>query len=433
MPLTKVTKTMTDVLDSPSFTGTPTAPTPASGDNSTKLATTAYVSGEISKIPQPESLSTSFKNALNGTSFNVTLDGTSHAIWSGEPVGKLSNISLPGSLLKSARVSPDGLYLAIVHANSPYVSIFSIDYESGQFHKLNHAAFSSNANRVEWTPDGKCLVVGSSVSPYVQIYKFSTSDLTFTLGTVDTARLPATDQVTPFVFSIDSKKMIAKGYRFTTVHNHYLFEFSLDTNSATLTYKNHFFTPTSKQIYSFAVNPSNGDFFVHTNSTANGIVDVYSYDPVTTNFTYSYNLQIPLSTSTSDQMSFSPNGGFCAITHSSGNGATVFKKTTSSYSALSYSGTTTTTSKLDIAWHPSGLYFITSVGGVAGSFSNLYRVSDTTVTNAGSVYPAAASSDGWTACFTPNGKFYILGQAVAYLQVYKTPTPPKIASAVGIY
>ena len=36
-------------LDSPALTGTPTAPTPSAGDSSTKVATTAYVQGEISK------------------------------------------------------------------------------------------------------------------------------------------------------------------------------------------------------------------------------------------------------------------------------------------------------------------------------------------------------------------------------------------------
>ena len=34
-------------INSPTFTGTPTAPTPASGDNSTKVATTAYVDGKV--------------------------------------------------------------------------------------------------------------------------------------------------------------------------------------------------------------------------------------------------------------------------------------------------------------------------------------------------------------------------------------------------
>lgn len=37
-------------LASPAFTGTPTAPTPASGDDSTKVATTAFVQGAVGAI-----------------------------------------------------------------------------------------------------------------------------------------------------------------------------------------------------------------------------------------------------------------------------------------------------------------------------------------------------------------------------------------------
>lgn len=37
-------------LASPTFTGTPLAPTPAEGDNSTQIATTEFVQGEIDKV-----------------------------------------------------------------------------------------------------------------------------------------------------------------------------------------------------------------------------------------------------------------------------------------------------------------------------------------------------------------------------------------------
>jgi len=62
-------------LASPAFTGTPTAPTQTAGDNSTKLATTAYVDNAVSGLTGPE-----FKASiiLNGTgtisvisSFNI--------------------------------------------------------------------------------------------------------------------------------------------------------------------------------------------------------------------------------------------------------------------------------------------------------------------------------------------------------------------------
>lgn len=64
--------------DSPAFTGTPTAPTPAGGDNSTKLATTAFVTAAIAAAAptEPKVLAmVAFDGdggvAIIGTPFNV--------------------------------------------------------------------------------------------------------------------------------------------------------------------------------------------------------------------------------------------------------------------------------------------------------------------------------------------------------------------------
>lgn len=54
-------------LASPSFTGTPTAPTPALGDDSTKIATTAYVQDEITNLGGVNSLDDLSDVALSGT------------------------------------------------------------------------------------------------------------------------------------------------------------------------------------------------------------------------------------------------------------------------------------------------------------------------------------------------------------------------------
>lgn len=54
-------------LASPNFTGTPTAPTPTASDNSTKIATTAYVDAAITNLPEPML----FKGSL-GTGGTIT-------------------------------------------------------------------------------------------------------------------------------------------------------------------------------------------------------------------------------------------------------------------------------------------------------------------------------------------------------------------------
>jgi hypothetical protein len=65
--------------NSPIFTGTPTAPTPASSDNSTKLATTAYVDAQVA-AGAPEASSSSkgiiqLAGALGGTASSPTVPG----------------------------------------------------------------------------------------------------------------------------------------------------------------------------------------------------------------------------------------------------------------------------------------------------------------------------------------------------------------------
>ena len=69
-------------LASPAFTGTPTAPTPSAGDDSTKIATTAYVQGEVAKqiqyfYQQAVSTGTSaqiMRIPASGTNNNINTD-----------------------------------------------------------------------------------------------------------------------------------------------------------------------------------------------------------------------------------------------------------------------------------------------------------------------------------------------------------------------
>src|SRR5574343_369478 len=66
-------------LASPAFTGTPTAPTAAYPDDSTKIATTAYVTDAIAAIPPPGSFAA---YPAQGTKVNqsIAIDGNSHKI-----------------------------------------------------------------------------------------------------------------------------------------------------------------------------------------------------------------------------------------------------------------------------------------------------------------------------------------------------------------
>ena len=74
-------------LSGGTFTGTVNGVTPTAGDNSTKLATTAYVQGELSNYTPTSSLSSSYLPLSGGnlsgnlgTSGNLTFRGTSNHI-----------------------------------------------------------------------------------------------------------------------------------------------------------------------------------------------------------------------------------------------------------------------------------------------------------------------------------------------------------------
>ena len=80
-PISTATQTALDLkaaLASPTFTGTPSAPTPTAGDNTTKIATTAFVSGAVADLvaSAPAALNTlnELATALgNDASFSTTI------------------------------------------------------------------------------------------------------------------------------------------------------------------------------------------------------------------------------------------------------------------------------------------------------------------------------------------------------------------------
>src|SRR4029077_9980797 len=56
-------------ISSPTFTGTPSAPTPAPTDNTTRVATTQYVTAAIAALPAPVS---SFNGRTGAVSFQAS-------------------------------------------------------------------------------------------------------------------------------------------------------------------------------------------------------------------------------------------------------------------------------------------------------------------------------------------------------------------------
>lgn len=86
-------------LNSPTFTGTPTGPTPANGDNSTKLATTAYVQGQgfltlapVSSVAGRTGVVTLGINDVTGLPTALTVSGAVQSV-----AGKIGSVTLTPS------------------------------------------------------------------------------------------------------------------------------------------------------------------------------------------------------------------------------------------------------------------------------------------------------------------------------------------------
>ena len=91
-----------------------------------------------------------------------------------EPGVKLSDpSSLPAGVSTGCSFSFDGVYLAIAHATSPYITIYKRSGDT--FTKLSDPATlpASDGYSCSFSFDGVYLAVGHSTSPYITIYKRS--------------------------------------------------------------------------------------------------------------------------------------------------------------------------------------------------------------------------------------------------------------------
>ena len=122
-------------LTSPAFTGTPTAPTPTTADNTTKIATTAFVQANIAALATPTLTTT---NVTEGTRLYFTKDRVNTTLTAGtnvsitQPGGSGSNtvinVTLPTNV---SSFSNDVGYLTNASIRTEISATGSINYDSG--------------------------------------------------------------------------------------------------------------------------------------------------------------------------------------------------------------------------------------------------------------------------------------------------------------
>jgi hypothetical protein len=153
-------------IASPAFTGVPTAPTPATSDNSTTLATTAYVKANLSTVSAGTLTGTTLASTITGSS--LTSVGTiTSGTWSGSVIG--SNVGGAGAVNGIMKANGSGVVSAAV-AGTDYLT------PSGS------AAFLTNFPTLNQNTTGNAatatvLATGRTIE--------STGDVTYTSGSFD--------------------------------------------------------------------------------------------------------------------------------------------------------------------------------------------------------------------------------------------------------
>ena len=147
-------------LESPAFTGTPTAPTPGVSDDSTKVATTAFVQDVVDSLDAGDieySSGATYSNGSTGkaiSDLNGSVSDLSGAINSVEKYmafiinGNKSTTAIPlaqYAIVKNSTITniTDGLYIAAkaIPANTAIDSTYLTAVNSGGFNSIRSAAY----------------------------------------------------------------------------------------------------------------------------------------------------------------------------------------------------------------------------------------------------------------------------------------------------
>ncbi len=116
-------------LASPAFTGVPTAPTPASSDNSSKIATTEFVKTNLGTVSAGTLTGTTLASTITGSSL-ASVGTITSGTWSGSVIG--NNVGGAGSVNGLLKANGTGVVSAAV-AGTDYQTPLTVAPSIGQF------------------------------------------------------------------------------------------------------------------------------------------------------------------------------------------------------------------------------------------------------------------------------------------------------------
>jgi len=362
--------------------------------------------------------------AGGASTFNANIvNGRTIPIWDFTVPAKLTNpATLPASTGNAAEFSPDGRFLAIAHATTPFVTIYEKD--RNLYTKLSDPATlpASTGNGVAWSKDGRFLAIAHNSSPFVTIYE--RSGTTFTKLT-NPGTLPASTGK-GVSFSNDGR-FLAVAHSTTpyvTIYERSGTTFTKLTNPATL-------PQGDGNAVSFS--PDGSFLAVGVSYNPQPIV-IYSRSGTT--FT---KLSDPATMPDNAVFgaAWSPAGDYLSLAHDGTTFLTIYSRSGSTFTKISDPATMPTGLGNGISYSKDGLFM--SVSHFTTPFVTIYSVSGTTytkITNPSTLPASTGRGVAWSA----EDKFLAVAHSTTpFVTIYETassaPTvngeSPNIISSFG--
>lgn len=309
--------------------------------------------------------------------------------------------------------SPDGTYFASAHATTaPYLVIYK---RSGNtFTKLATPATTptGNAQKLKFSPDGNYLAVPHSSSPFITVYK-RTGD-TFTKLTNPTT-LPV-GTATSVAWASDSKSFIVSSSAGT---GNRVAVYSLDQLTDTLTYQSSGFSGGDN--YTDVTLASNDTSLVFVYSNASPYIMLATYDKTTYQITsLSPTLPDIIPTGSGTNCSFSQDGTYLSVAHSTSPFLSVYFRSGTTYTKLANPTTLPTGNGAQSSWSSDNQYV--AITHATSPFVSIYQKTGTgssaTLTKLSN--PATLPQNtGAGVAFSPAGGYLAVGNSTSgYLTMY---------------
>ena len=309
--------------------------------------------------------------------------------------------TLPTDSGYSVTFSSDGIYMAVAHSVTPYITIYKRSGDT--FTKLPNPTTlpTGSSNSVAFSSDGIYMAVGHYTSPYITIYKRSGD--TFT-KLPDPATLPIGSSYS-VTFSSDGIYMAVGHYTspYITIYKRSVDTFTKLPNPTTL--------PTGG---SYGVAFSSDGIYMAVAHFTTPYIAIYKRSGDT--FTKLPN-PTTLPTGGSNSVVFSSDGIYMAVGHTNTPYITIYKRSGDTFTKLPDPATLPTGGSYSVAFSPNGIYI--AVAHSVTPYITIYKCSGDTFTKLPNP-TTLPIGNGKCVGFSPNGIYMAVAHfTTPFITIYK--------------